>query len=244
MQLYLINTIIVTLPSSTFSLAKSKSSFFCQSCGYESAKWLGKCPSCGSWNTFVEEVLGKEGGTQNEWRQESSRSRTAKAKTLHEIETLQDVRWNSIDGELNRVLGGGIVPGSLILIGGEPGIGKSTLLLQVGLQLKSLRTLYVSGEESEQQIKMRADRLDLTSENLYILTETNTKNIFLAIETFNPISSSSIRFKRYNPITRFGARKYRTSKRMRGRTNKICKGNRYSCFSNWSYYKGWLPGGP
>jgi DNA repair protein RadA/Sms len=167
-------------------LAKSKTSFFCQSCGYESAKWLGKCPSCGSWNTFVEEILVKEESNKTEWRQESSRPKTLKAKTLDEIESSHDVRLNSIDQELNRVLGGGIVPGSLVLIGGEPGIGKSTLLLQVGLQLKSLRVLYVSGEESEQQIKMRAERLGNSSENFYILTETNTKNIFLTIEAVKP----------------------------------------------------------
>lgn len=167
-------------------MAKSKTSFFCQSCGYESAKWLGKCPSCSSWNTFVEEVLGKEENVKNEWRQESARAKPIRAKTLNEIETLHDVRVNSIDEELNRVLGGGIVPGSLVLVGGEPGIGKSTLLLQVGLQLKSARVLYVSGEESEQQIKMRAERLDRSSTNFYILTETNSKNIFLSIESIQP----------------------------------------------------------
>ena len=109
-----------------------------------------------------------------------------KAKALHEIETSNDVRISAIDSELNRVLGGGIVPGSLVLIGGEPGIGKSTLLLQVGLQLDPLRVLYVSGEESEQQIKMRAERLESESKNFYTLTETNTKNIFLAIEDIQP----------------------------------------------------------
>lgn len=167
-------------------MAKSKTSFFCQSCGYESAKWLGKCPSCGSWNTFVEELLSKEDNSKTEWRQESARSKTGKAKKLAEIETSTDVRISAVDGELNRVLGGGIVPGSLILIGGEPGIGKSTLLLQVGLQLDPLRVLYISGEESEQQIKMRADRLEGSSKNFYTLTETNTKNIFLAVEEIQP----------------------------------------------------------
>lgn len=167
-------------------MAKSKSSFFCQSCGYESAKWLGKCPSCGSWNTFAEEVTVKEETGKNEWRQESGRSKSVKAKTLDEVESTQEIRINSIDQELNRVLGGGIVPGSLILIGGEPGIGKSTLMLQVGLLIKSQRVLYVSGEESEQQIKMRAERLGSTSKNFYVLTETNTKSIFLAIESTQP----------------------------------------------------------
>jgi DNA repair protein RadA/Sms len=167
-------------------LAKSKTSFFCQSCGYESAKWLGKCPSCGSWNTFMEEILTKEDTSRTEWRQESSRSKVVRAKSLHEIQAADDVRFPAKDEELNRVLGGGIVPGSLVLVGGEPGIGKSTLLLQVGLQLGKIRVLYVSGEESEQQIKMRAERLGIGSENFYILTETNTKNVFVAIEEIQP----------------------------------------------------------
>ncbi len=128
----------------------------------------------------------KEEVHKSEWRQESARLKPLRAKALHEIETSQEVRLNSIDEELNRVLGGGIVPGSLVLIGGEPGIGKSTLLLQVGLQLKNIRVLYVSGEESEQQLKMRAERLGNTSENFYILTETNTKSIFLSIEDVQP----------------------------------------------------------
>ena len=161
-------------------MAKAKSTFYCQSCGYEASKWLGKCPSCGSWNSFAEEVLKAE-GNKNEWRQESTRSRAAKAKKLDEIEPGKEVRINSLDQELNRVLGGGIVPGSLVLIGGEPGIGKSTLMLQVGLLLKSKRILYVSGEESEQQIKMRAERLGDFSDKFFILTETDTKSIFLVI---------------------------------------------------------------
>jgi len=121
-----------------------------------------------------------------EWRQESTRSKKVKPKTLNEVELALEQRINSVDEELNRVLGGGIVPGSMILIGGEPGIGKSTLMLQVGLQLKSQRVLYVSGEESDQQIKMRAERLNITSENFFILTETNTRNIFLAVESVRP----------------------------------------------------------
>ena len=104
-------------------MAKTKTTFFCQSCGYESAKWLGKCPSCSAWNTFVEEVVTKDEGPKTEWRQESTRSRTVKAKTLNQIESTEEIRIHSIDEELNRVLGGGIVPGSLVLIGGEPGIG-------------------------------------------------------------------------------------------------------------------------
>lgn len=167
-------------------MAKTKTVFYCQECGYESAKWLGKCPACGAWNTFAEEVLSKEAEPKNEWRQESSRQRPNKARVLHEVESTGDVRWDAGDQELNRVLGGGVVPGSLILIGGEPGIGKSTLMLQAGLKLKSRKVLYVSGEESEQQVKMRAERLNDSSPGFYILTETNTKNIFQAIESLSP----------------------------------------------------------
>ncbi len=174
-------------------MSKSKTLFFCQSCGYESAKWLGKCPSCDAWNIFVEEIVVKEDVNKNEWRQEASKNKQAKPKTLNEIESASETRLITPDQELNRVLGGGIVPGSLILIGGEPGIGKSTLMLQIGLALQHQKVLYVSGEESEQQIKMRADRLQAfatpskkVNENFYTLPETNTKSIFLAIESLEP----------------------------------------------------------
>ena len=170
-------------------MSKSKSAFLCQSCGYESAKWLGKCPSCNSWNSFAEEVIAKNEGDKNEWRQESVKSKVSRPKTLEEIEPAFEVRIPTPDKELNRVLGGGIVPGSVVLIGGEPGIGKSTLMLQFGLALKNQKVLYISGEESEQQIKMRADRLGLspeTSGRFYTLTETSTRNIFLAIESLGP----------------------------------------------------------
>lgn len=167
-------------------MAKSKTIYYCQSCGYESAKWLGKCPSCNAWNTFAEEVLSKEQEPKSEWRQETARQKQTKPRTLRDIESTGDIRWNSGDMELNRVLGGGVVPGSLVLIGGEPGIGKSTLMLQAGLKLKTQTVLYVSGEESEQQIKMRAERLNDFSPSFYILTETSTKNIFHAIEALSP----------------------------------------------------------
>ncbi len=171
-------------------MAKSKTLFFCQSCGYESPKWIGKCPSCGSWNSFVEEVVSKNETDRNDWRQDSTKNRLSKPKTLNEIESTGEIRIATPDQELNRVLGGGIVPGSLILIGGEPGIGKSTLMLQLGLSLQKAKILYVSGEESEQQIKMRAERLSTkpqgSNENFYMLAETGTKNIFQAIETVQP----------------------------------------------------------
>lgn len=167
-------------------MAKSKTVYYCQGCGYESPKWLGKCPSCNSWNTFAEEILSKEETNKTEWRQETARQRKTRPRTLQDIESSGDIRWNSGDQELNRVLGGGVVPGSLVLIGGEPGIGKSTLMLQAGLRLKTQTVLYVSGEESEQQIKMRAERLNDASPTFFILTETNTKNIFQAVESLSP----------------------------------------------------------
>jgi DNA repair protein RadA/Sms len=167
-------------------MAKSKTIFYCQSCGYESAKWLGKCPACSAWNTFAEEIIIKdESNSKVDWRQ-STKSKQNQPRTLDQIESSNDIRIDAGDGELNRVLGGGIVPGSLVLIGGEPGIGKSTLMLQIGLKLKQRKVLYVSGEESEQQLRMRADRLGDTSASFYVLTETNTKNIFQAIESLSP----------------------------------------------------------
>lgn len=170
-------------------MAKSKTLFFCQTCGYESPKWIGKCPSCNSWNSFAEEIVSKNESSKNEWRAEG-RTRSEKPKTLNEITSSGEERLESNDKEFNRVLGGGIVPGSLVLIGGEPGIGKSTLMLQLGLSLKKLKVLYVSGEESDQQLKMRAERLSKSatkeSENFYVLTETNTKTIFQTIESLTP----------------------------------------------------------
>jgi DNA repair protein RadA len=171
-----------------FTLAKSKTLFFCQSCGYESPKWIGKCPSCNSWNSFVEEIVSKAESSKNEWRAEG-KAKAEKPRTLNEITSSGEERIETPDKEFNRVLGGGLVPGSLVLIGGEPGIGKSTLMLQLGLSLKTLRVLYVSGEESDQQIKMRAERLfpkGMNSENFFVLTETNTKVIFQAIESLQP----------------------------------------------------------
>src|SRR6476646_1912447 len=144
-------------------MSKIKTAFFCQNCGYESAKWLGKCPSCQQWNTFVEELIEKDvkkSGT-SDWKDYNKNGSSKKTIALHEIKTTDTPRIITTDSELNRVLGGGIVPGSIVLIAGEPGIGKSTLFLQMGLQLKDITTLYISGEESDQQIKMRAERLGL-----------------------------------------------------------------------------------
>ena len=134
----------------------------------------------------MEEVQVKDEAQKTEWRQGSTKSKLIKAKTLDEIESSPTYRITSPDEELNRVLGGGIVPGSLILIGGEPGIGKSTLMLQAGLMMKDLKILYVSGEESEQQIKMRAQRIGYSSDRFYMLTETQTRNIFISVESIEP----------------------------------------------------------
>lgn len=171
-------------------MAKTKSAYFCQSCGYESAKWLGKCPSCNQWNSFVEEIIQKSNSSVPEWKTSAGNSRIAKPSAIDEIVFAEESRLITPDSEFNRVLGGGIVPGSLVLIGGEPGIGKSTLMLQLALNLPGMKILYVSGEESEQQIKMRAERLAPLSKrkggDCYILTETSTQNIFKQIEILEP----------------------------------------------------------
>ena len=169
-------------------MAKTKTTYFCQSCGYESPKWLGKCPSCQQWNTFVEEIIEKANSAIPNWKVAStSTQRAAKPSAIHEIHYNEEHRIATPDAELNRVLGGGIVNGSLILIGGEPGIGKSTLMLQIALNLPHVKVLYVSGEESDQQIKMRAERLSASPKaDCYILTETNTQNIFKQIELLEP----------------------------------------------------------
>ena len=167
-------------------MAKAKTSFFCQSCGHSAPKWLGKCPSCGEWNTFVEELVEATVHPAEVWKTKGSPKSAAKPKLLNEVSFENQPKLTCSDPEFNRVLGGGIVPGSLVLIGGEPGIGKSTLLLQVALSLTQTRVLYVTGEESEQQIKLRADRLASKSDSLYILTETNTQAIFRHLVELEP----------------------------------------------------------
>lgn len=165
-------------------MAKVKTTFFCQNCGAQHAKWQGQCTSCREWNTLVEEVIQKV--EQKDWKTSAKEvKRIAKPLRIAEIEYSQEERLSTHDNELNRVLGGGIVPGSLTLLGGEPGIGKSTLLLQISLNLK-LKTLYVSGEESQQQIKMRAERINPNPADCYILAETKTQNIFREIEALEP----------------------------------------------------------
>ena len=165
-------------------MSKVKTTFFCQNCGAQYAKWKGQCNSCKEWNTIAEEIIQKQEKTA--WKSDASTSSKApKPLRINEIDSAQEIRMDTTDAELNRVLGGGIVPGSLILLGGEPGIGKSTLLLQISLKLP-YKTLYVSGEESQKQIKMRAERITPSGDNCYILTETKTQNIFKQIEAIEP----------------------------------------------------------
>ena len=163
---------------------KIKTVYFCSSCGYESPKWLGKCPGCGEWNTFVEEKV-DAGSKKSKGRGKGLVARS-KPVRLSEIKPLEEPRIHMPSEELNRVLGGGLVAGSLTLIGGEPGIGKSTLLLQNILSIRNKKILYVSGEESATQLKLRADRLGKVSDNTFILTETSLEGIFTQIENVEP----------------------------------------------------------
>ncbi|MGE4539860.1 MAG: DNA repair protein RadA [Bacteroidales bacterium] len=166
-------------------MAKTKTVFFCKNCGNESAKWIGKCPGCGEWNTYVEEtvVTGKKGQSVSS---NIVMPGSAKPLPVQEISSTKIDRMDMGYAELNRVLGGGLVPGSLVLIGGEPGIGKSTLMLQVALQLTDVKVLYISGEESQQQLKMRADRIGIRNQSCYILTETDTQEIVRHFKEMQP----------------------------------------------------------
>ena len=165
-------------------MAKAKTTFFCQSCGNQYAKWQGQCTACKEWNTIVEELIQKP--EKSDWKSLTSTIKRASVPlAIKDIDVSKELRLDTFDAEFNRVLGGGIVPGSLTLLGGEPGIGKSTLLLQVSLKLP-YKVLYVSGEESQKQIKMRAERINPKNNNCYILTETKTQNIFKQIEILEP----------------------------------------------------------
>ena len=164
-------------------MAKVKKAYFCRECGYEAPKWMGRCPSCGEWNTFAEEIISKP-ATASE--SVASVTPQTQPQRVSEIQRSTHQRLDLCNGEVNRVLGGGLVPGSLVLLGGEPGIGKSTLSLQLALTAHSLRTLYVSGEESAEQIGMRAERLGIANEECYIYSETLLENILLQIQQHQP----------------------------------------------------------
>ncbi|QRX63008.1 DNA repair protein RadA [Dysgonomonadaceae bacterium zrk40] len=166
-------------------MAKLKSVYFCSQCGYESPKWMGKCPSCGEWSTFVEELVRKDVTAKQEDTR-SFQSVRSEPQQLGEIRADEEPRIDLLDGELNRVLGGGLVPASVVLLGGEPGIGKSTLVLQTILKLNGLRTLYVSGEESARQLKLRADRIGLQNDDCLIVCETNLDEIFKHVKSTSP----------------------------------------------------------
>ena len=166
-------------------MAKLKSVYFCNSCGYESPKWMGKCPACGEWSTFVEELVRKDAASAKVDTRSFIESKS-KPLPLKEIKADEEQRIDMYDEELNRVLGGGLVPASVVLIGGEPGIGKSTLVLQTILKLKDIRTLYVSGEESARQLKLRAERIGLENDNCLLLCETNLDDIYKHVKEVSP----------------------------------------------------------
>ena len=168
-------------------MAKIRTRYVCQNCGVESPKWLGRCPSCEAWNTYIEEIIEPQQEKHAEARRLSGvAEKPSSAISITSIESIEENRLVTQDVELNRVLGGGIVPGSITLIGGEPGIGKSTLLLQLALSLPQNTILYVSGEESAQQIKMRADRLGMPNPRCLVLTETNLYQIFKQLKSIKP----------------------------------------------------------
>lgn len=167
-------------------MAKTKTVYICSNCGADFPKWIGKCPNCGEWNTYVEETVVKESPAARRGAAAFSSSTKPRPVLLRDISAEKEERLDMKDEELNRVLGGGLVRGSLVLIGGEPGIGKSTLILQTVLKLPELRVLYVSGEESSKQLKMRADRIDPDNQNCLILCETNLEQIFAHVENVKP----------------------------------------------------------
>ena len=164
-------------------MAKAKTTFFCQNCGTQHAKWMGQCSACNEWNTIVEEVIQKE--VAREWKQSNAAETISKPLKIEEIQLNAEERVPTKNKELDTVLGGGLVKGSVTLLGGEPGIGKSTLILQISLAIPD-KVLYVSGEESQSQIKMRAERIQKNASNCLILTETNTQQIFKNIEKVQP----------------------------------------------------------
>lgn len=166
-------------------MSKTKTTFYCQNCGNQSSQWMGQCKTCGEWNTIVEEIIDK-GDAKKVWRTADNKKPSVAVINIKEVSETGDSRINTLNEELNRVLGGGLVNGSVVLVGGEPGVGKSTLMLQVALHLPDIKTLYVSGEESASQIKIRAERIGIHSEQCFILTETQTQKIFKHAQDIQP----------------------------------------------------------
>ncbi|ADX67694.1 MULTISPECIES: DNA repair protein RadA [Weeksella] len=165
-------------------MAKIKTAFLCQNCGTQSSQWMGQCKNCGEWNTIVEEVIDK-GEDKKVWKNPRHKT-SSPVLNIREVNPLGETRISTKNAELDRVLGGGIVPGSVILVGGEPGVGKSTLMLQIALKLNNTKILYVSGEESVNQVKLRAERIGIESDECYVLPETNTQKIFAHAKEIQP----------------------------------------------------------
>ena len=166
-------------------MAKTKTTYYCQNCGTQTAQWMGQCKSCGEWNTIVEEIVDK-GEEKKTWKEKGTKTEKTFALNIREVSPLGEIRISTKNQELDRVLGGGIVPGSVILVGGEPGVGKSTLMLQVALKLDTIKILYVSGEESVSQVKLRAERIGIESDECFVLPETNTQKIFAHAKDIKP----------------------------------------------------------
>lgn len=166
-------------------MAKTRTAFFCQNCGAQSSKWMGRCTSCGEWNTYVEEVIQRE-DAKNGWQKKDDLKFASKPRPISEIQPEAQERTDTKNAEFNRVLGGGMVAGSMILVGGEPGIGKSTLMLQIALNLGEMKVLYVSGEESQEQIKMRAQRIGVSNNNCFVYNETSVQSIAQYLAEFEP----------------------------------------------------------
>lgn len=166
-------------------MSKTKTTFFCQNCGNQYSQWMGQCKACGEWNTIVEEIIDK-GEERKVWKENNSSKNQLSVINIKEVSETAESRINTLNDELNRVLGGGLVNGSVVLVGGEPGVGKSTLMLQVALHLTHIKTLYISGEESASQIKLRAERIGIHSDQCFVLTETNTQKIFKHIKEIEP----------------------------------------------------------
>lgn len=167
-------------------MAKTKSVYFCNNCGAESPKWIGRCPVCGEWNTYVEEVVSTKSAAGGRGEFGTMEQSKVRPQRIDDIQITEESRIDLGNGELNRVLGGGLVRGSLVLIGGEPGIGKSTLILQTVLALKGQKVLYVSGEESARQLKLRAERIGGNAPDCYIVCETSLEDIFVHIRNVDP----------------------------------------------------------